>query len=451
MGHWLSAAFAHYGYAVVAIGIFFEGCGLPLPGETVLLAGGFFARQGSLSLGWLIVVAFVAAAAGDNTGYWIGRRGGRALVEGHGRWVGLTPRRLEAVDSFFARHGTKTILAARFLSGVRAFAPLFAGISGIPWRRFAAFNLAACVLWSTSIGLLGYVFGESWHKAEKIIGRAGLSVLVIAAGLLLLRATRRHRDRVLLWAREALPDSLTQRELLLLAFELTLLGTLAGLAGRVVAHRANHFDQRVGADVAAWSGPALERFLAFFATLGSAWVVLAVVAAAVVWCVRRRRRAEGAVLGTLYLASVALSVDLGRALDWSGGPFTWLGGLLGGSSLAAATVYGGLALLFSRRQPRRIWPVPVGAGALVLLIAWGRVDAGLDLPSGALAGLAVSILLLLLGNYALERREAKAGQDGSEAAPGAPGGPPPPEGSGSGSPPVDAGEPPLAGPPPRPA
>src|SRR5260370_42188036 len=142
MSHWLVTAFASYGFAVIVVAIYLEGCGVPLPGETVLLAGGFFARQGSLPLGWVLVAAFLAATAGDNTGYWIGRRGGRALVARHGRWVGLTAQRLESIAGFFARHGAKTILIPRCLDGVRAFAPLFAGLTRIPWRPCAAIRSA---------------------------------------------------------------------------------------------------------------------------------------------------------------------------------------------------------------------------------------------------------------------------------------------------------------------
>jgi membrane protein DedA with SNARE-associated domain len=403
MGHWLAEAFARYGYAVVVVGIFFEGCGLPLPGETVLLAGGFFARQGSLSLEWLLPLAFVAAAAGDNTGYWIGRRGGRAWVTRHGRWVGLTPKRLESVDSFFARHGAKTILASRFLSGVRAFAPLFAGLSGIPWRRFAAFNAAACLLWSLAIGLLGYGFGESWGRAEHVIGRAGLSVLVVAAALILLAVVRRHRERVLLWVRESLPERFTQRELWMLAVELTVLGTLARLAGRVVAHRATRFDARWADRLAAWAGPAADRVLAAAAALASAPVALAVVLLAAGWFWRWRRRPESLVMLSIYLFSLALTVDLSRALAWGPGAPGLFSGLLSGNALVAVTAYGLVALLTTRREPRWRWPAALATGALALLIVWARVNCNLDLPSGVLAGLAVSSLLLVLATYLLER------------------------------------------------
>src|SRR5258708_10979038 len=109
MSHWLVTAFASYGFAVIVVAIYLEGCGVPLPGETVLLAGGFFARQGSLPLGWVLAAAFLAATAGDNTGYWIGRRGRPALVERHGRWVRLTPPRPETLARLFPPPRPNTI------------------------------------------------------------------------------------------------------------------------------------------------------------------------------------------------------------------------------------------------------------------------------------------------------------------------------------------------------
>jgi membrane protein DedA with SNARE-associated domain len=406
MGHWLAAAFASYGYAVVVIGIYFEGCGLPLPGETVLLAGGFFARQGSLSLGWLLVTAFLAAVAGDNTGYWIGRRGGRGFVERHGRWVGLTAPRLLAVEGFFARHGTKTILVARFLSGVRAFAPLFAGISGLRWPRFAAFNATACLLWATSIGLLGYAFGESWGRAEHFIGRVGLSVLVLAASLILLRIAGRHRDRVLLWFRESLPGRFSQRQLWVLIVELTVLGSLARLAGRVVSRRYTHFDGQVTGWMDSWLSPAIHSGLQLFAVLGSAPVLLAVVLAIAAWCLWRRRRGEALVLIATYCASLLLSVDLNRSMAWWTGAIGLFSGLLSGNALVAATGYGATALLLSRNRPAWRWPAALLDAALVLLIGLARIDNDLDLPSGVLAGLAVSAMLLVPATYLLDLLDA---------------------------------------------
>jgi membrane protein DedA with SNARE-associated domain len=407
MGHWLVTAFASYGLAVIVVAIYCEGCGIPLPGETVLLAGGFFARQGSLSLGWVLVAAFLAAVAGDNTGYWIGRRGGRSLVKRHGRWVGLTAQRLESIEGFFNRHGAKTILLARFLSGVRAFAPLFSGISRIPWRRFAAVDAAACLLWATAVGLVGYLFGESWGRIEHWIGRAGLSLLVLVACLLLLRAAERHRDRVQLWVRESLGRGLTQSQLWLLAVELTVLGALARVAGRVVAHRASAFDEHVSDRLAQTGGWLVNGSLEVFAVVGSAPAALAVVLLVTGWCFYRNRRGQGIVMAAAYLVSLALSADLSRALTWWNGALGIFSGLLSGNALVAAIAYGGAALLLTLDRPRWRWPAALLAAVIVLLVGWARIVVDGDLPSGVLAGLAVSALLLLFATFVIEAMELR--------------------------------------------
>jgi len=407
MSNWLVTAFTSYGLAVIVVAIYLEGCGVPLPGETVLLAGGFFARQGSLSLGWVLVAAFLAATAGDNTGYWIGRRGGRALVRKHGRWVGLTAQRLESIGGFYARHGAKTILIARFLSGVRAFAPLFAGISRIPWRRFAAVDAAACLLWAGAVGLVGYAFGESWQHVEHWIGRAGLSVLVLVACLLLLRAAERHRDRVQVWIRESLGRGLTQSQLWLLVIELIVLGTLARVAGRVVAHRSNQFDQTVADWLAAARGPLVDGLLAIFAALGSAPAALAAVLLVIAWSFFRGRRGHALVMAAIYLVSLALSADLSQALDWWTGALGIFSGMLSGNALVAAAAYGAAALLLTLDRPHWRWPAALLAAAVVLLVGWARIVRDGDLPSGVLAGLAVSSLLLLVGTFVIEAMDLR--------------------------------------------
>ncbi len=150
----LALLVGRYGYVVVFFGVFLENAGLPVPGETVLLATAFFAHQGTLSLSWVIGLAVAAAILGDNLGYWIGRRGGRPLAARHGRLVGLTPARIAMLEAFFSRHGAKTVFLARFVTGLRVFAALFAGMSGLPWRRFLFFNAAGAVTWATTVGVM---------------------------------------------------------------------------------------------------------------------------------------------------------------------------------------------------------------------------------------------------------------------------------------------------------
>src|SRR6266849_11187346 len=142
MPAWVVHLFIRYGYVALFVGVFLENVGIPVPGETVLLAACFMAKQHALRLAVVIPCAIVAAILGDNLGYLIGRRGGRSFAQRYGRYVGLTPKRLDAVDAYFREHGPKTIFFARFISGIRVVAAVFAGISCIPWPRFLIYNAA---------------------------------------------------------------------------------------------------------------------------------------------------------------------------------------------------------------------------------------------------------------------------------------------------------------------
>ena len=163
MPAWLVDLFARYGYAVVFVGVLLENAGLPVPGETALLAGAALSRSGTLFLPWVVATAIVGAILGDNIGFMIGRRGGRALVERFGPKIGLTPPRLEQFDAFFERHGAKTVFIARFVTGLRVF------------------------------GAVGYFLAYSWETLEEWIGRSGLALLAVAAVIAIVAGLRRRR------------------------------------------------------------------------------------------------------------------------------------------------------------------------------------------------------------------------------------------------------------------
>jgi membrane protein DedA with SNARE-associated domain len=193
MPSWLLDLFARYGYAVVFGGVFLENTGLPVPGETALLAGAALAHFGQLSLVWVILTAIAGATLGDNLGFFIGRRGGRRIAERHGWRIGLTPERLRDFDRFFERHGPKTVFAARFITGLRVVGAVLAGGSGMSWPVFIAYNAAGAVVWCSAVALAGYSLAYSWATLERWIGRTGLIALalVVAVGIIgLLRARR---------------------------------------------------------------------------------------------------------------------------------------------------------------------------------------------------------------------------------------------------------------------
>jgi membrane protein DedA with SNARE-associated domain len=191
---WLTDLFARYGYGVVFVGVLLENAGLPVPGETMLLAGAALSRFGWLSLPWVVVTAIGAAVLGDNIGFLIGRHGGRRLAERHGGTIGLTRARLAQFDRFFEQHGAKTVFIARFVTGLRVFGAVLAGGSELPWREFLVFNAAGAVAWSVTFGLVGYGLAYSWETLDRWIGRSGLVVLALV-GVLGLAAFLRSRGR----------------------------------------------------------------------------------------------------------------------------------------------------------------------------------------------------------------------------------------------------------------
>lgn len=152
-----------------------ESFGLPLPGETALIACGVLASQGSLQIGWVILVAVAAAIIGDNAGYLVARTGGRKLLYRHRLTHRYAEQYLPRAERFFARHGGKAVFIGRFVAVLRVTAAWTAGISRMHWWRFLGWNAAGGIVWATGVALISYYLGDA---AAEAIGRYGL----LAAG-----------------------------------------------------------------------------------------------------------------------------------------------------------------------------------------------------------------------------------------------------------------------------
>jgi membrane protein DedA with SNARE-associated domain len=181
-----------YGLSVLFLIVALESAGVPLPGETALIAASFLAAQGHLELGPVIGLSALAAIAGDNLGYWIGRLGGRPLFERRRLLARYAEQVLPPAERFFARHGGKTIFLARFISGLRAAAALMAGISRMDWWLFTFWNAAGGMVWATTIGLGAFYCGRA---ADGSAGRIGLVLLGAGSMVALLGAVYLHRAR----------------------------------------------------------------------------------------------------------------------------------------------------------------------------------------------------------------------------------------------------------------
>jgi membrane protein DedA with SNARE-associated domain len=177
----------------VFLGVFLENTGLPVPGETALLAGAALAHFGELSLPRVILVAMCAAILGDNLGFLVGRRGGRRFIERFCGRIGLTPERLQQFDAFFHRHGPRTVFIARFITGLRVFGAVLAGASRMRWRDFLLYNALGAIVWCTVIGLVGFTLGRSWEALEKWIGRTGLVGLAAVIAVIVIGIARSRR------------------------------------------------------------------------------------------------------------------------------------------------------------------------------------------------------------------------------------------------------------------
>ncbi|GAA4604217.1 hypothetical protein GCM10023195_14300 [Actinoallomurus liliacearum] len=195
----LAPVLDRYGYAAVGVLIFVEDFGVPAPGETILIASSVYAGAGRLNIVLIGVIAVAAAVAGDNVGYLIGRTGGSALVHRWGKYVLLTPERLRRAEHFFVHHGGKVVTIARFVEGLRQANGILAGITGMPWPRFLAFNLLGAVLWVGMWTGLGYAAGTHIASISQQLFRyqiylfAGLAAVLLAR--LLYHWYRRRRRR----------------------------------------------------------------------------------------------------------------------------------------------------------------------------------------------------------------------------------------------------------------
>ncbi|MFJ7246832.1 DedA family protein [Kitasatospora sp. NPDC098652] len=188
----------HYGYLAVALLVLLDNCGIPVPGQTVLVLAAVYAGTGHLDLAAVLLIGAAAATLGNMLGYLIGHTGGRVFVHRWGRYVLLTPARMERADGFFARQGGKVVTVARFVDGLRQYNGIIAGTTEMPWRRFAVFNLLGAVLWTAVWGTFGYVAGANIGAVYRTALRyqlwfaIGLGVLV---AVFLLRQVLRYRRR----------------------------------------------------------------------------------------------------------------------------------------------------------------------------------------------------------------------------------------------------------------
>jgi membrane protein DedA with SNARE-associated domain len=195
----LEPTLRHYGYLAVAGVLLLENIGLPVPGETMLIAASLYAATGQLNIVLVGVIAVLASTAGSAIGYAIGVYGGRPLADRYGKYVFLTAERLDKTEEFFKRRGPLVVLLGRFVEGVRQAAGVIAGISGMKFPRFLLFTLIGAILWVATWSTVGEVAGDhittiSHYATYVAEGLAAIAVLLIVRAVLRSRHKRHTPD-----------------------------------------------------------------------------------------------------------------------------------------------------------------------------------------------------------------------------------------------------------------
>jgi len=200
-----------YGYWAVFALVAVESLGIPLPGETIVIAAGTYAgNTHRLSIWAVFAVTAMAAVLGDNIGFWVGDKGGYRLVCRYGHYVKVDEAKIKVGRYIFDRHGGKVVFFGRFVSVLRTYAAFLAGTNRMHWRRFLAFNAAGGVLWAAVYSFTSYQVGNALRQASGTIDLClGIAAVIALVGAFLV--VRHHAGRLTATAEAAYPGPLTDR------------------------------------------------------------------------------------------------------------------------------------------------------------------------------------------------------------------------------------------------
>jgi len=177
----------HYGPATVFVILTLESFGIPLPGESLLIAAAILSGRGDMSFTVLFFSAWAGAVIGDNIGYLIGRMLGHKLLWRYGGKVGLTAERLGKVQAIFAHYGPAAVVFARFLNILRQLNGIFAGTMKMDWWRFLVFNTVGGALWVLVWTLAGYGLGLHGEDIAALVHKVGLwGMIFVVSGLIVI-------------------------------------------------------------------------------------------------------------------------------------------------------------------------------------------------------------------------------------------------------------------------
>lgn len=197
---WVQDVVRLFGYPGVFVLITLESTLVPIPSELVMPFAGFMAWKGEFSLPVILVINSVGAMLGSGICYWIGVVGGKPFLVKYGKYFLVRQHEIDRTEAFFAKHGKKTILIARFLPVIRHVISVPAGIARMPLPGFFLQTFLGATIWGGTLILLGYYVGANWEAFARTLKRVDLligAILVLALVALAIRfVVRRRRERL---------------------------------------------------------------------------------------------------------------------------------------------------------------------------------------------------------------------------------------------------------------
>jgi membrane protein DedA with SNARE-associated domain len=205
MEHFIRVTIQDYGYLAVFVLMVLESACIPIPSEVTMLFGGAAANATFAAtipghpahLNFLLVglLGTVGNLVGSWLAYWVGRRGGRPLIERWGRYVFLRPHEIDRAEVWFERHGHEAVFVSRLLPVVRTFISLPAGVAEMPFGKFTAYTFAGCLPWTFALAGVGYAVGSKWTTVEKFIRPIAIVFAVLIVGVIAWWFVKRYRER----------------------------------------------------------------------------------------------------------------------------------------------------------------------------------------------------------------------------------------------------------------
>ena len=167
------------GYPGVFFLMLIESCGIPMPSEIIMPFSGFLVAVGKMNFWAVSFVGAFANLAGSLIAYWIGLKGGRALIEKYGKYVLISKRDLDLADRWFARFGNWTVFFGRLLPVVRTYISFPAGVAKMEIKRFSLYTFAGALPWSILFTWLGVKMGDNWEQIREKLHNFDLAILAL--------------------------------------------------------------------------------------------------------------------------------------------------------------------------------------------------------------------------------------------------------------------------------